>query len=90
MGGLLVLAFKVRGNVSQILVWIGINVAITVVGRGFISWQGHLGGLVGGVLIAAVIVYAPRSRRTPVQVAGLAALAAVLVALVVARTLALA
>ncbi len=89
MGGLLVLAFKVRGNVSQILMWIGINVAITVVGRGFISWQGHLGGLVGGVLIAAIIVYAPRGRRVAVQVTGLAALAAVLVALIVARTLAL-
>lgn len=90
MGGLLVLAFKVRGDVSQILLWIGINAVITVVARGFISWQGHLGGLVGGVLVAAVIVYAPRSRRTAVQVAGLGALGLVLVALLVARTLALA
>ncbi|WP_426247216.1 rhomboid family intramembrane serine protease [Nocardioides sp. LHG3406-4] len=89
MGGLLVLAFKVRGNVSQLLMWIGINVAITVVGRGFISWQGHLGGLVGGVLIAAIIVYAPRPRRGAVQAVGLGALTAVLAGLVVARTLAL-
>jgi membrane associated rhomboid family serine protease len=90
MGGLLVLALKVRGDVSQLLVWIGINVAITVVGRGFISWQGHLGGLVGGILVAAVIVWAPRARRTPVQVAGLLTIGAVLLALVVARTLVLA
>ncbi|WP_248579673.1 rhomboid family intramembrane serine protease [Nocardioides sp. InS609-2] len=89
MGGLLVVAFKVRGNVQQILMWVGINVVITVVGRGFISWQGHAGGLVGGVLIAAIIVYAPRARRAVVQVVGLSALSAVLVALIVARTLAL-
>ncbi|MBA3783153.1 MAG: rhomboid family intramembrane serine protease [Nocardioides sp.] len=89
MGGLLVVAFKVRGNVQQILMWVGINVVITVVGRGFISWQGHAGGLVGGVLIAAIIVYAPRARRAVVQVVGLSSLSAVLVALIVARTLAL-
>ena len=90
MGGLLVLALKVRGDVSGLLVWIGINVVITVVGRGFISWQGHLGGFVGGLLVAAAIVWAPRARRTPVQVAALVGLSVVLAALVVVRTLALA
>ena len=45
MSGLLVVAYKVKGNVQGILIWVGINVLITVVGRGFISWQGHLGGL---------------------------------------------
>ena len=73
MGGLLVLAFKVGGNVQPILMWIGINFVITVVGRGFISWQGHLGGFLGGVLIAAVLVYAPRERRTAWQAGGLGA-----------------
>ena len=89
MGGLLVVAFKVGGNVSQILTWVGINVVITVVGRGVISWQGHAGGLIGGLLIAAIIVYAPRTRRTVVQAVGLSAIAALLVGLIVARTLAL-
>ena len=89
MGGLLVVAFKVGGDVSQLLTWIGINVLITVVGRGFISWQGHLGGLLGGLLVTAVVVYAPRARRTALQAAGLTAVAALLAALVVVRTLTL-
>ncbi|MCW2765781.1 MAG: Rhomboid family protein [Nocardioides sp.] len=86
MGALLVVAFKVGGNVQQILMWIGINFVITVVGRGFISWQGHLGGFIGGVLIAAILVYAPRQRRRAVQASGLAAFAVALVVAIIART----
>ena len=38
-----------------------------------ISWQGHLGGFIGGGVVAAILVYAPRGpRRTPFQVCGLA------------------
>jgi membrane associated rhomboid family serine protease len=90
MAGLLVVAFKVRGNVQSILMWIGLNAVITVFGRGFISWQGHLGGFVGGLLLALVIVYAPRNRRVFWQVSGLCAIGAVLAALVLVRTLQLA
>jgi membrane associated rhomboid family serine protease len=90
MAALLVLAYKVRGNVQGILMWIGINAVITVVGRGFISWQGHLGGFLGGLALAVIIVYAPRPRRSLVQAVGIGAvLLAVLVA-IAARTAALA
>ena len=37
-----------------------------------ISIAGHLGGLVVGALMALVLAYAPRGRRTLVQVAGAA------------------
>ena len=90
MGGLLVLALKVRGNVQPILMWIGLNFLITVVGRGFISWQGHLGGFLGGTLIAAVLVYAPRAHRTLWQTAGLSAVTLGLVVAVLLRTATLA
>ncbi|GCD90194.1 rhomboid family intramembrane serine protease [Nocardioides sp. LS1] len=90
MGALLVLAFKVRAQMQPVLTWIGINFLITVVGRGFISWQGHLGGFLGGLLIAAALVYAPRQRRTTWQVAGLTAVGVVLVVATLLRTAALA
>lgn len=89
MGGLLVVALKVRADVSPLLMWLGINVVITVLGRAFISWQGHLGGFVGGVLIALVIVYAPRSRRTLWQALGLGVVLLGVLVAIVTRTLVL-
>ena len=66
MGALLVVAVKVKGDVQSLLTLVAINVVITVLGSSFISWQGHLGGFVGGLVIGAVLVYAPRERRTAV------------------------
>jgi membrane associated rhomboid family serine protease len=43
-----------------------------------VAWQAHLGGLVTGVLIAGALAYAPRTNRTPIQFAGLAAIAVLL------------
>jgi len=88
--GLLVVAHKVRGNVQPLLILLGINVVITVGGASFISWQGHLGGFVGGLLMILLFVYAPRGRRTTWHLLGLGVLAAVLLVGLVARTLALA
>ncbi len=89
MGALLVIAFKVKADYSQILLWLGLNVMITVFGRGFISWQGHLGGLVGGVLIAIVLAYSPRRNRVLWQSLGLGAIALAILVGIVARTLVL-
>jgi membrane associated rhomboid family serine protease len=81
LGGLLVIAIKVRADISQLLLWIGLNFVITVLGRGFISWQGHLGGFLGGAFIGLVLAYAPRKHRAVWQAAGIGLLAvAVLVA----------
>jgi len=90
MAALLVLAVKLRGDVQTILMWIGINAAITVLGRGSISWQGHLGGFLGGLALMAIIVFAPKGpQRTRWQLAGIAAYSVVVVAAIAARTLAL-
>jgi membrane associated rhomboid family serine protease len=89
MGALAVIALKVRGQVQSILMWIGLNLAFTFTVGG-ISWQGHIGGLVGGAVLGAAMVYAPRRHRAAVQwtVTGLVLL--VSVGLIVARAMVLA
>jgi len=86
MGALLVMAYKVRADVNQLLIWIGLNVALTFFGRSTISWQGHLGGFVGGVVLATILAYAPRQRRTAWQGAGFAVVSVLVVVAVVTRT----
>jgi membrane associated rhomboid family serine protease len=86
MGALLVLALKVGGDVRGLLGLVAVNGVITVLGAQYISWQGHLGGLVGGLLLGTVLVYAPRRRRGMVQIVGCGLVAALILAAVVART----
>jgi CDP-diglyceride synthetase len=62
-----------------------INLAMTFAIPG-ISWQGHIGGLVTGGLIAAVYMYAPRAQRTLIHVGATIGLLAVFVALIAWRT----
>jgi membrane associated rhomboid family serine protease len=88
MAALLVFAHKVGADMSQLWIWVGINAALTFFGAN-ISWQAHVGGFVGGAVLAGILAYAPRERRTTWQAAGFACVA-VLVAVVFAlRTAAL-
>ena len=89
MGALLVVAVKVRSNVQSLLGLLAVNAVITVIGAGYISWQGHLGGFVGGLLLALAFVYAPKRRRTLWQSLGVGLIAAVIAVGIVLRTLAL-
>jgi membrane associated rhomboid family serine protease len=89
MGALLVIAYRTGGNVQQIGTWLLLNAVLTFTVP-HISWQGHLGGFVGGCAIAAVLAYAPRGpRRTAYQVGGLVLIAAVLAVAVGLRIAAL-
>ena len=90
LGALLVLATKARLNSQWLMQNLIIGVVITVVGWRQISWQGHLGGFLGGVVTAAVIAYAPKANRSVVQWAGVALVTLVLVALSFVRIAALA
>ncbi|MET8356023.1 rhomboid family intramembrane serine protease [Micromonospora sp. NPDC005171] len=72
-------------NTSAIVPILVINLVFTFAVPG-ISKSGHLGGLVVGALMALVLAYAPRGRRTLVQVAGAAIILAVMLALVLFRT----
>ncbi len=84
LGALLVVTVKVGGDVRGVLTWIGLNVVFTFLIPN-ISWQGHLGGLVGGLAIGVALVYAPAHRRLVWQSAGVAAVALVVAAATVTR-----
>ena len=88
IGALLIVARKVGGDMRALWGLIAVNVLITFAVPN-ISWQGHLGGFVGGVLATAILVYAPRQHRTAYQSAGLVAVAAVTLVAVFVRVAAL-
>lgn len=85
MGALVVAGKRLRYDITQVLILIGINIAI-----GFIApqvdWRAHLGGLVVGAAVSALMVYAPRRNRILIQVLGVAGILAVLVAVAMSRT----
>ena len=51
-----------------------------------IDWRAHLGGLIAGALCAAAFAYAPATRRTAIQVGGVAAVTVLVLAVIVWRT----
>ncbi|CUR62313.1 Rhomboid family protein [metagenome] len=89
LGALLVTATKARLNSQWLVQNLMLGVIVTVVGWQMISWQGHLGGFLGGAAAAGIIAYAPKNRRPTVQWGGLAVLTVVLLALALVRIAAL-
>ena len=89
MGALVVVAFKVKADLRQILFWLGLNLVFTFYNTGSISWQGHLGGLLGGALTAAIIVYAPRKRREVIQWTGIVLVLVVALVVIAAQAVVL-
>jgi membrane associated rhomboid family serine protease len=81
MGALAVVATKVGGQLQPILMWLGLNLVFTFTVAG-ISWQGHLGGLVGGAVLGAAMVYAPRKNRSLLQWGAVAVVLVLALALV--------
>jgi membrane associated rhomboid family serine protease len=88
LGAMAVVAFKTGGDVQGLMSLLLINLVITFTVP-MISWQGHVGGLVGGALVGAGMVYAPRKGRAVVQfgVAGLVLAAALALVGIRAQTL---
>lgn len=89
-GALFIVAKRRNLDVRPIVALIGLNVAFTLivplVTSQNISWQGHLGGLIAGGLVAASFVYAPRQRQSLVQGALVVALLVVFIAVIWWRT----
>ncbi|KAA1380375.1 rhomboid family intramembrane serine protease [Aeromicrobium fastidiosum] len=84
----LVFLLKAKQDVRALLVLLAINAFISVAGAR-ISWEGHLGGFVAGLALGAVFAYAPRDRRTLVQVLAISAIWIAMIVAFVLRTSAL-
>ncbi|MFM2438209.1 MAG: hypothetical protein RLZ55_1028 [Actinomycetota bacterium] len=85
MGALLVAGQRLRFDIKTILVLVGINLAIGFVVGG-IDWRAHLGGLVTGAALAAVMVSPAGRPRKAVEYGGIAAVLLLLMAATALRT----
>ena len=88
MSAIFVLLKRLNLSVAPILPVIVINVVFTLVVAN-VSKAGHLGGLLVGAVVAAILAYAPSGRRNLVQGVGCAAVLVILLLLAVFRTVAL-
>ncbi len=88
MGALIIAGRRLRADIRQVLILLAINVVIGFLAPG-IDWRAHLGGLVTGMVAAAVLVYTPapmRQWRTAWQLIGISALVVVLAMVTLWRT----
>ncbi|MEO8814344.1 MAG: rhomboid family intramembrane serine protease [Mycobacterium sp.] len=84
-GAIFVVSKRLRMDVG----WVGAVILINLVftfSIPHISWQGHVGGLVTGTLVALAYVYPPASRRNRVQLAVTVAVPVLFAALILWRT----
>lgn len=81
MGAFLVIQRRLGGDATQLLVLLGINLVIGFVPGFGISWQAHLGGLVGGALVGLVYVETRARSRRGLQIGLLVAIGVVLLLL---------
>ena len=85
LGAFLVINRRMGQDTSGVLVLLGINLVFGF-SVGGIDWRAHLGGLFAGLLCAAALVYAPATRRSLVQAAGLGGVLILVLAGVAWRT----
>jgi membrane associated rhomboid family serine protease len=57
---------RMRYDMRPVLILLALNIFFSFTWAN-VSWQGHLGGLVTGTLVAVGMLYAPRERRDLVQ-----------------------
>jgi membrane associated rhomboid family serine protease len=80
-----VVARKVKVDIRWVVIMIVINLVITFTVPS-ISWQGHVGGLLTGGLVAFAYAYAPAKNRNQMQLGATLVVIALFAALVWWRT----
>jgi membrane associated rhomboid family serine protease len=84
-GATFVASKRLNLDVKWLVTLIAINLAMSFTFPG-VSWEGHIGGLITGTVVAAAFVYPPQSRRLLVQVGSSIAILVLFVALIAWRT----
>lgn len=79
-GALFILMRSSGGQTGGIVALLVVNMAVSFLVPN-ISWQGHLGGLITGALVALILAKAPRKKRVLWQSLGLSSLAVLLLVL---------
>jgi len=79
MAALLIIQRHLGGQITQLLVLVGINLVISFLPGFGIAWQAHVGGLVGGALVGLIYTRTRSRSRQPLQIVLLVALGVVLV-----------
>ncbi|MDH6277875.1 membrane associated rhomboid family serine protease [Aurantimicrobium minutum] len=67
MGAYLVIQRKLGGETTQLLVLVGINLVIGFLPGMSVSWQAHLGGLLGGALLGFIFVQTRKYTQKKLQ-----------------------
>lgn len=80
----LVFLIKAKQDVTFLLVMLALNAVISL--QGNISWEGHLGGFLTGLVLGAAFAYAPRERRVQVQIVMFVVLWGGIIAATILRT----
>jgi membrane associated rhomboid family serine protease len=85
LGAALVVMRRLSRDVTAVLAVLIVNLVLSFAWHG-IDWRAHVGGLAGGLVVAAAYAYAPTQRRVAWAVAAVAVVVAACVALLTWRT----
>ena len=82
LGAFLLIGRRMGANITPMIILVGINLVLGFVVSG-ISWQAHVGGLIGGALVALIYLRTRRAAQRNLQIALVTALAAAIVTVTV-------
>ena len=87
MGAFVVIQRRLGGSTTQLYILLAINLAIGFIPGANISWQAHLGGLIGGALVGLIYLETRDRSRRGLQIGLLIGLtvALIVIGVVVAR-----
>lgn len=88
IGAWAVLTRRRRQDMGPVFLFVALSLVLTFTRPG-ISWQAHIGGIVGGALVAFALLHAPRARRNLVQYAACGLVLLLDLSLVLTRSAAL-